>query len=72
MTDRKENGHLAGLSQKPKFWDDFFGSTVCVTDDFMAEREQPKDQEREAGNKFLKECSALLDDDQVALLNGAD
>ena len=67
MTDEKENGHLVGVSQKPKSWDDFFDSPVCVTNDFMVEREQPIDQARGAGNKFLKERSALLDDDQVAL-----
>jgi len=62
MTDEKANGHLVGLSQKPKSWDDFFASPVRITDDFMAECEQPKDQEREANDDFVKEHPDLLDD----------
>ena len=67
MADEKVNGHLVGLSQKPKSWDDFFASPVRVTDDFMAEREQPKDKEREADDNFMKERPVLLDDDRGTL-----
>ncbi len=56
MIDEKENGHLFGLSQTPKSWNDF-----------MAECEQPKDQEREADDNFMKERPVLLDDDRVTL-----
>jgi len=59
VTDEKKNGHLVGLSQKPKSWDDF-----------MVEREQPKDQEREADDDFMEERSVLLDDGRGTLRNG--
>jgi len=51
----------------PKNWDDYFATPVRVTDDFMAECEQPKDQEREADDNFMKERPVLLDDDRVTL-----
>ncbi len=67
MTVKKKKEYPDGLSQKHKSWDDYFVSPVRVTDDFMAEREQPKDQEREADDDFMKERPVLLDDDRVTL-----
>ncbi len=67
MTVKKTKKHQDGVSQKPKSWDDFFASPVRVTDDFMVEREQPKDQERGAGGDVMKEGPELLDDDRLTL-----
>lgn len=67
MTVKKKKEHPDGLSQKPKSWDDYFASPVRVTDDFMAEHKQPKDQEREADDDFMKKRPELLDDDRVTL-----
>ena len=53
MAHEKANGHLVGLSQSPKSWDDCFASPVQVTDDFMAEHEQPNNREREADDDFI-------------------
>ena len=67
MAVKKTKEHPDGLSQKPKSWDDFFASPVRVTGDFMAEREQPKNQAREADDDFMKERPEVLDDDRATL-----
>ncbi len=67
MTDERTKEHPHGVSQKPNFWDDFFDSPGSVTDDFMAAREQPEDQERGTDDDFMKERPEILDEDRVIL-----